>query len=221
VSYRIKEIFYTLQGEGLNAGRPSVFCRFSGCNLWSGREQDRDKAICTFCDTDFNGVDGEGGGEYQDAAEVAEIIVGKWPNRLQIEDSLKETARPLLVFTGGEPLLQLDELLIAEVKRFGFEVAVETNGSILVPASVDWITVSPKSLDHLVQRSGNELKLVYPQRIEPSEVVGLQFDHFLISPRADLDPTVSAKNRQLALAFCMSNPTWRLSLQLHKILNIP
>ena len=221
MSYKVKEIFYTLQGEGINAGRPSVFCRFSGCNFWSGREQDRSKAICDFCDTDFNGTNGDGGGEFASAAELAQAIADKWPLKLPAALESLRPAVPLVVFTGGEPLLQLDEALITAIKLFGFQTAVETNGSVQVPNGVDWVTVSPKSLAHLAQRSGNELKLVFPQKISPEELEQLRFDHYILSPMADLDPTVTAKNTHLALEFCRSHPRWRLSLQLHKILNIP
>ena len=221
MAYRVKEIFYTLQGEGLNAGRPSVFCRFAGCNFWSGRESDRSKAICDFCDTDFNGTDGPGGGEFETATGLASAIASHWPQPLPASSESIRPNLPLVVFTGGEPLLQLDSELAAAVRSFGFQTSVETNGSIAVPDGIDWVTVSPKSLAHLVQRSGAELKLVYPQKIEPEELRGLDFSAFIISPKADPDPAISAKNTRLALEFCRANPRWRLSLQLHKILNIP
>lgn len=223
MSYKVKEIYYTLQGEGLNAGRPSVFCRFSGCNFWSGREADRAKAICVFCDTDFNGTDGSGGGEFAASGELAGAIAAKWPLPLDAP-ATRGAAAPLVVFTGGEPLLQLDQELVLAVKKLGFQTAVETNGSVLAPAALDWITVSPKSLTHLVQRSGDELKLVYPQAISPNELLdvpGLNFRALLLSPLADPDPAKTAKNTQLALDYCRKDPRWRLSLQQHKIVNIP
>ena len=221
MAYRVKEIFYTLQGEGLNAGRPSVFCRFSGCNFWSGRESDRAKAICDFCDTDFNGTDGSGGGEFETAAGLAQAIASCWPLPLPMSCRSMLPNVPLVVFTGGEPLLQLDSELAAAVRSLGFQSSVETNGSIEVPDGIDWVTVSPKSLAHLVQRSGDELKLVYPQKIDPEQLQGLDFGAFILSPKADPDPAITARNTQAALDYCRLNPRWRLSLQLHKILSIP
>jgi 7-carboxy-7-deazaguanine synthase (Cx14CxxC type) len=209
MSYAVKEIFLTLQGEGMQAGRRAVFLRFSGCNLWTGREQDRHKASCTFCDTDFVGTDGQNGGRYADAAALAERTSGIWG----------EGERPLVVITGGEPMLQLDPELIDALHAHGFEIAVETNGTLPAPPGIDWICVSPKAGTEIVQRSGNELKLVWPQAgIEPRDLTEWSFDHFLIQPmdRADGEATVPA-----AIEFVLANPRWRLSLQTHKLLGLP
>ncbi len=209
-TYKVKEVFYTLQGEGAQSGRPAVFCRFSGCNLWTGREEDRHKAICRFCDTDFRGTDGENGGTYP-AIELAELVSALWGDTA--------VGRPLVVCTGGEPLLQLDEPLIAAFHKAGFEVAVETNGTQDVPQGIDWLCVSPKAGAELKVKSGNELKLVYPQPdAPPSDFENLEFDHFCIQP---MDGPNLDRNTQLAVKFCLANPKWRLSLQTHKILNIP
>lgn len=207
MSYAVKEIFLTLQGEGMQAGRRAVFLRFAGCNLWSGREQDRETADCTFCDTDFVGTDGTWGGRY-DATSLATKVAELWG----------EGARPLVVMTGGEPLLQADEALIAELRAVGFEVAVETNGTIAAPASLDWICVSPKGGTQVVQRSGNELKLVWPQPgVDPAALLDWDFDHFLIQPMdgRDPEPAIAA-----AIDFVMANPRWKLSLQAHKLLGL-
>jgi 7-carboxy-7-deazaguanine synthase (Cx14CxxC type) len=209
MSYAVKEIFLTLQGEGMQAGRRAVFLRFSGCNLWTGRERDRHKAQCTFCDTDFVGTDGVNGGRYGDAAALAEKAGQVWG----------EGERPLVVITGGEPMLQLDEALIAALHDVGFEIAVETNGTLAAPAGIDWICVSPKAGTEIVQRSGSELKLVWPQpNIDPRELADWNFEHFLIQPmdRADGEPTIAA-----AIDFVLANPRWRLSLQTHKLLGLP
>ena len=208
MSYAVKEIFLTLQGEGMQAGRRAVFLRLSGCNLWSGREQDREKADCTFCDTDFVGTDGVNGGRY-DAAELAAKVESLWG----------EGDRRLVVVTGGEPLLQLDAPLIEALHARGFEVAVETNGTIEAPLGLDWICVSPKAGTRIVQRRGNELKLVWPQpAVDPAELAGWDFDAFLIQP-------MDCADREAALAasidFVMRNPVWRLSLQTHKLLGLP
>jgi 7-carboxy-7-deazaguanine synthase len=209
MSYKIKEIFYTLQGEGAQSGRPAVFCRFTGCNLWSGREEDRAKAICQFCDTDFWGTDGLNGGRYS-AAALAEKVAGLWP---------KAMGKPYIVCTGGEPLLQLDAPLIEALHASGFEIAVETNGTIVAPEGLDWICVSPKAGAELVQTSGHELKLVFPQPgAEPELFQHLPFDYFYLQP---MDGPVREANTQLALSYCLENPQWRLSLQTHKILEIP
>jgi 7-carboxy-7-deazaguanine synthase len=205
--YTVKELFYTLQGEGANTGSPAVFCRFSGCNLWSGREEDRESAVCTFCDTDFVGTDGEGGGKYA-AEQLADEAAAKAPSLPM-----------LLVCTGGEPLLQLDETLINAFKERGFRVAVETNGTIAAPRGLDWVCVSPKANARLVQRTGNELKLVYPQlEAQPSLYDGLEFDHFFLQP---MDGPDAERNTALAMEYCLKHPMWRLSLQTHKILGIP
>jgi 7-carboxy-7-deazaguanine synthase (Cx14CxxC type) len=212
MSYSVKEIFYTLQGEGANAGRPAVFCRFSGCNLWSGREADRTQAICRFCDTDFVGTDGQGGGKFRTAEELANAVLKKWP-------VASSCARPFVVFTGGEPLLQLDTRLVDTCHEIGIEIAVETNGTILPPGGLDWICVSPKAGAKLVLVSGHELKLVYPQvGGEPERYDHLDFRHFMLQP---MDGPDVRHNTELAVAYCMSHPHWRLSLQTHKILGLP
>jgi len=213
MSYSVKEIFYTLQGEGANAGRPAVFCRFAGCNLWSGREADRGDAICRFCDTEFVGTDGPGGGRFASADDLARAVRSAWP------DDGSGYARPLVVCTGGEPLLQLDEPAIAALHGAGFEVAVETNGTQAAPPGLDWICVSPKAGAPLVLRAGDELKLVYPQAgAEPERYRGLAFRHFFLQP---MDGPERARNTALALAYCLAHPEWRLSLQTHKMLGIP
>lgn len=211
--YAVKEIFYTLQGEGANAGRPAVFCRFAGCNLWSGREADREQAICSFCDTEFVGTDGPGGGKFSSAEGLAEAVSRAWPR-----DS-DSRARRLVVCTGGEPLLQLDAPLLAALKARGFEIAVETNGTIAPPPGIDWLCLSPKADAELVVRQGDELKLVYPQeRGEPERYRQLQFRHFFLQP---MDGPDRIRNTRLALEYCLAHPEWRLSLQTHKILGIP
>jgi 7-carboxy-7-deazaguanine synthase (Cx14CxxC type) len=211
MSYSIKEIFYTLQGEGAQAGRAAVFCRFSGCNLWSGRESDRATARCKFCDTDFVGVDGPGGGKFDSAAAVAEAVEQRWP-----QDSTK--GKRLVVCTGGEPLLQLDTSLIAALHLRHFEVAVESNGTVKAPAGLDWLCVSPKAGTQLVQRSGDELKLVFPQQgIAPADVEPLCFRNFFLQP---MDGPDRAANTDLAVRYCLEHPHWRLSLQTHKFVGI-
>ena len=211
MSYAVKEIFYTLQGEGAQAGRAAVFCRFSGCNLWSGRESDRGSAICKFCDTDFVDVNGPGGGRFKSADDLAGAITEKW-NRGSDE-------RRFVVCTGGEPLLQLDGPLIEALHAKGFEIAVETNGTLAAPEGIDWICVSPKGGSALVQKSGHELKLVFPQAdADPGQFEWLDFKNFFIQP---MDGPDRARNTELAVRFCMEHPRWRLSLQTHKILGIP
>jgi 7-carboxy-7-deazaguanine synthase len=212
MSYAVKEIFYTLQGEGANAGRPAVFCRFAGCNLWTGRETDRAAAVCRFCDTDFVGTDGPGGGKFASAGELASAVAATWPPG----DPL---ARPLVVCTGGEPLLQLDPPLIAALHEAGFEIAVETNGTVSPPAGIDWLCVSPKAEAPLVVRRGDELKLVYPQEgAEPERFAELEFRHFFLQP---MDGPAREANTRAALHYCLAHPRWRLSLQTHKLLGIP
>lgn len=212
MSYAVKEIFYTLQGEGAQAGRAAVFCRFAGCNLWSGREADRAAAICQFCDTEFVGVDGPGGGRFDSAEALAAAIERTWP-----ADSAPE--RRFVVCTGGEPLLQLDASLIAALRARTFEIAVETNGTIAAPEGLNWICVSPKAEAKLAQRSGDELKLVYPQAgADPAQFELLAFRHFFLQPMDGLDREA---NTALALRYCLEHPQWRLSLQTHKILGIP
>jgi len=207
--YTVKEIFYTLQGEGRQAGRAAVFCRFAGCNLWSGREEDRSKAVCQFCDTDFVGT-GPDGGKFATATELAAHIASQWP--------AGSGGTPYVVCTGGEPLLQLDTELIAALHAEGFEIAVETNGTIAAPDGLDWICVSPKAGAPLLQTSGNELKLVYPQATQlPETVAHLQFDTFYLQP---MDGPELAANTRAAIAYCMAHPRWRLSVQTHKVVNI-
>ncbi|MFK7808649.1 MAG: 7-carboxy-7-deazaguanine synthase [Saprospiraceae bacterium] len=207
--YKVKEIYYTLQGEGAHTGRPAIFCRFTGCNLWTGLEKDRSKAICQFCDTDFWGMDGENGGKYS-AIELAQKVMSLWPDETQGE--------PYVVCTGGEPLLQLDEELIAAFHKAGLTIAVETNGTILPPAGLDWICVSPKANAELLLEKGHELKLVYPQiNAEPTLYEHLDFEHFFLQP---MDGPRGLQNTQLTLKYCLENPKWRLSLQTHKWLEI-
>ena len=210
MTYSVKEIFYTLQGEGTHAGRAAVFCRFSGCNLWSGREADRASAICKFCDTDFVGTDGERGGKY-DAASLAAIINSLWP--------ADYATTKFVVFTGGEPLLQLDPELIDAMHRHGFEIAIETNGTLPVPVGVDWICVSPKMGSQLKVTKGNELKVVIPQIGQPlDDYAKLDFEHFYLQP---MDGPDAEKNTHLAIELCKQKPRWKLSLQTHKLLQIP
>ncbi len=207
--YSVKEMFYTLQGEGAQAGRPAVFCRFTGCNLWSGREQDRNDAICSFCDTDFIGTDGQNGGKFSSAAELAAAILSFWPSPEGI---------PYVVFTGGEPALQLDAELISAVHAAGFEIAIETNGTKPLPEGIDWICVSPKSVAEVIIRQGDELKLVYPQTdCMPEQFTGYQFTHKYLQP---LDNPLQKSNTQAAIDYCMRHPQWKLSLQTHKIIGI-
>ena len=212
MSYSVKEIFYTLQGEGAQTGRAAVFCRFAGCNLWSGREQDRTSAICKFCDTDFADTNGPGGGKFAAADALAEAVAQKWP-------AVASSGKRFVVCTGGEPLLQLDASLIEALHARGFEIAVETNGTIATPAGLDWICVSPKAGTELKQITGDELKLVYPQLgAEPERFAGLAFRNFFLQP---MDGPVREANTQLALEYCLDHPQWRMSLQTHKLLGIP
>ncbi len=211
MKYSVKEIYYTLQGEGANTGRPAVLLRFAGCNLWSGREQDRPGAVCKFCDTDILGTDGQLGGSYGSAGELAGAVESAWP--------AGERSHRFVVCTGGEPLLQLDRPLIDRLQGRRFEVAIESNGTIAVPAGIDWICVSPKAGSQLVQKSGNELKLVYPQdAAPPGSYENLDFEHFFLQP---LDGPDLKRNIELAMQYCMEHPKWRLSLQTHKLLGIP
>jgi 7-carboxy-7-deazaguanine synthase (Cx14CxxC type) len=210
VTYAVKEIFYTLQGEGAQTGRPAVFCRFAGCNLWTGREEDRLDATCQFCDTDFVGLDGPGGGRFQSPEALANAVEAAWP--------AEGRSVRFVVCTGGEPLLQLDEALIQALHRRGFEVAVETNGTQVPPPGIDWLCVSPKAGAELVVRGGHELKLVYPQpAAQPAEFENLAFEHFFLQPMDGPDRDV---NTAAALQFCLAHPRWRLSLQTHKLLGI-
>jgi 7-carboxy-7-deazaguanine synthase (Cx14CxxC type) len=208
MTYSVKELFYTLQGEGAQAGRAAVFCRFAGCNLWTGREQDRATAVCSFCDTDFVGTDGVGGDKFATAEALADAIARQWPGG----------GRPYVVCTGGEPLLQLDPPLIDALHARGFEVAVETNGTQPTPPGLDWICVSPKADAPLVLTSGHELKLVYPQPLAPPErFAGLDFQHFFLQP---MDSVLRREHTQSAVAYCMAHPQWRLSVQMHKMVGI-
>ena len=209
MTYSVKEIYYTLQGEGANAGRAAVFCRFAGCNLWSGREEDRSSAICQFCDTDFLGTDGPGGGRFANAEAFASAIQQHWP----------QSGSPFVVFTGGEPLLQLDEDLVDVLHQRGMELAVETNGTIGNSLNLDWVCVSPKAGSDVVVKSGDELKLVYPQAgAEPELFEDWQFQHFFLQP---MDGPDRERNTLLAVEYCLAHPQWRLSLQTHKLLGIP
>jgi len=207
--YQVKEIFYTLQGEGMNAGRPAVFCRFAGCNLWSGQEKDRAGAVCKFCDTDFVGTDGTAGGKFETAGALADTIAGQWPT--------EQGARRFAVLTGGEPALQADAAFVSALHARGFEVAIETNGTLELPEGLDWVCVSPKADAPLKVKGGNELKLVYPQRVAPSEYEKLSFEHFLLQL---MDGPEALENTERAVAYCLQNPKWRLSLQTHKVLGI-
>lgn len=214
--YNIKEAFYSLQGEGAHAGRPALFCRFTGCNLWSGKEQHRSTAECTFCDTDFVGTDGQNGGRFKTASDLLEHLDALWPTN---------RSHKYIVFTGGEPALQLDEALILEAKKWGYTLAIETNGTLPLPKGIDWICVSPKTSKPLVVNQGNELKLVFPQsHLPPSDFEHLAFDHFYLQP---MDQAALPNDQQRVdspqaqtLRYCLQNPQWRLSLQTHKMLGI-
>lgn len=211
--YSVKEIFYTLQGEGANTGRAAVFCRFAGCNLWSGREQDRASAVCQFCDTDFVGTTGDGGGKFTEAADLARACAAMAGDAHSLEGS-----RLLVVLTGGEPMLQVDAALIDALHEHNFEIAIETNGTLAVPRAIDWICVSPKAGADLVQTTGDELKLVYPQRtLLPEDVADLAFKNRYLQP---MDGPAQAANIQAAIGYCQAHPEWRLSLQTHKITGI-
>ncbi len=210
MTYSVKEIFYTLQGEGANAGRPAVFCRFSGCNLWSGREQDRALAPCTFCDTDFVGTNGTAGGKYLSAASLADRIEAFWP--------VSDRMRRFVVLTGGEPLLQVDMSLTAELHARGFVIAVETNGTVEAPAGIDWLCVSPKGREAVKLRRGQELKLVVPQaEVDPSDFESWEFERFFLQPKDGPD---QAQNIAMAIAYCQAHPRWNLSFQVHKAIGI-
>ncbi|MEY4878896.1 MAG: hypothetical protein RJB62_365 [Pseudomonadota bacterium] len=211
MTYQVKEIFYTLQGEGARTGRAAVFLRFAGCNLWTGREEDRAHATCKFCDTDFVGTNGAGGGKFPTARALADAVTAQWPQGV--------TDKRYVVCTGGEPLLQVDAALIDALHERGFEIAVETNGTLPVPAGLDWVCVSPKAGAAMMVASGDELKFVYPQaEAEPGQYTGLAFSHFYLQP---MDGPDAAANTKAATAFCLAHPEWRLSLQTHKILGIP
>ncbi len=213
MTYSVREIYYTLQGEGAHTGRPAVFLRFAGCNLWSGREKDRAAAVCNFCDTEFVGTGGPGGGKFATAGELAAAVAVTWP-------TADANASPYVVCTGGEPLLQLDAAAIDAMHELGFEIGVETNGTIRAPSGIDWLCVSPKAAAPVVQTSGNELKLVYPQRedeAQPERFATMAFDNFFLQP---LDNAVKEQNTRAATDYCLANPTWKLSLQTHKLIGI-
>ena len=214
MAYSVKEIFHTLQGEGANAGRSAVFCRFTGCNLWSGHEVDRADAVCNFCDTDFVGTDGVNGGKFEKATELAETVDKVW------NAHVTNKKNKFIVCTGGEPLLQLDTNLIEAFHEFGFEVAIETNGTQPAPSNIDWICVSPKTkVSDLVLTSGNEIKLVYPQElVKPEQFESFDFDLFYLVP---MDGKDKQKNTQLSAEYCLKNPKWKLSLQMHKLIGLP
>jgi 7-carboxy-7-deazaguanine synthase (Cx14CxxC type) len=212
MTYSVKEIYYTLQGEGAHTGRPAVFLRFAGCNLWSGREEHRAQAVCRFCDTEFVGTDGVGGGKFETAAELADVVRRAWPD---VADSV-----PYVVCTGGEPLLQVDDDLISALRAAGFEIGVESNGTLAAPDGIDWLCVSPKGCAPVVQTSGQELKLVYPQsepEAQPDNFVGLDFACFYLQP---LDSPDVEQNTRLAVEYCLAHPRWKLSIQTHKVLGI-
>ena len=213
MSYLVKEAFYTLQGEGAQVGRPAVFCRFTGCNLWTGREEHRSIAVCQFCDTDFVGTDGSGGGKFATASELASHVAAQW-----VGEEPPAGERRLVVCTGGEPLLQLDAELIDALHAQGFEVAIETNGTLAIPAGIDWVCVSPKAGADLVATAGHELKLVYPQvGAEPDRFTGLDFERFSLQP---MDGPDRQANTDAAIAYCLAHPQWRLSVQTHKVVGI-
>jgi 7-carboxy-7-deazaguanine synthase len=212
MTYSVKEIFYTLQGEGAQTGRAAVFCRFAGCNLWSGREADRNNATCRFCDTDFVGTDGPGGGKFETAQALADAVASKW------QPPSSAGGKPMVVCTGGEPLLQLDEPLVEALHARGFEIAVETNGTQPAPAGLDWICVSPKADAPLVLTAGNELKLVYPQPLAmPERFAHMPFQHFFLQP---MDGPQRVQNTSQAIEYCMAHPQWRLGIQTHKVVGI-
>jgi len=213
MTYSVREIYYTLQGEGAQTGRPAVFLRFAGCNLWSGREEHRAEAVCRFCDTEFVGTDGPGGGKFESAASLAAAVHEAWPTDVTGD-------RPYVVCTGGEPLLQLDDSLIAALHAAGFEVGVESNGTLVAPAGIDWLCISPKGKAPVVQTAGQELKLVYPQlesEAQPERFADLQFDHFFLQP---LDSPELESNTRRAVEYCLDHPQWRIGLQMHKVLGI-
>ena len=210
MTYSVKEMFYTLQGEGANAGRPAVFCRFAGCNLWTGREEDRPNAICQFCDTDFVGTDGDGGGKFESAQTLAQAIHRFWPANF--------AHHKFVVLTGGEPLLQVDDALVQALHQEGFTIAVETNGTVLPPAGIDWLCVSPKAGSQLLVKQGQELKLVFPQtHADPALFDALAFDYFYLQP---MDGPNAQANTQAAIDYAQSHPQWRLSVQTHKMIGI-
>ncbi len=213
MAYSVKEVFYSLQGEGFHSGRPSIFCRLSKCNLWTGREQDRDEAVCQFCDTDFIGTDGQNGGRFTDAEALCQHLLKFWPENA--------SSHPFVVLTGGEPLLQVDQTLVDQLHKHNFEIAIETNGTKQPPQGIDWICMSPKANAPILLTEGSELKLVYPQDdLMPEKVSSLDFEFFYLQPMDDPDPKISKQNIQQAVNYCLTNPKWILSLQTHKLLGI-
>ena len=213
MSYTVKEVFYSLQGEGVHTGRPAIFCRLSNCNLWTGREEDRSKAVCQFCDTDFIGTDGQNGGRFKDAQALCQHLLKFWPENTQ--------QHPFVVLTGGEPLLQVDDELVEALHEHKFEIAIETNGTKTAPADIDWICMSPKANAPIILDSGDELKLVFPQpELMPEKVENLAFDHFYLQPMDDADPVKTQTNIKQAIEYCLQHPKWQLSLQTHKMLGI-
>ena len=213
MSYSVKEVFYSLQGEGFHSGRPAIFCRMSKCNLWTGREADRASAVCQFCDTDFIGTDGQNGGKFKDAEALCQHLLTFWP-----KDSVE---KPFIVITGGEPLLQVDQALIDQMHSHQFEIAIETNGTKAAPDNIDWICMSPKANAPVILDAGHELKLVYPQPdLMPEKVQHLDYDFFYLQPMDDADPAVSQQNIRQAIDYCLKHPQWKLSLQTHKLLGI-
>lgn len=213
MSYQIKEVFYSLQGEGFHAGRAAIFCRFSKCNLWTGREEDRANAICNFCDTDFIGTDGQNGGKFKTAEDLAKHLLQFWPKNSGV--------KPYVILTGGEPLLQVDQVLVDVLHEFDFEIALETNGTKIPPNNIDWICVSPKAGAPFFLTEGNELKLVYPQpSLVPADLPATKFDYYYLQPMDCADKDSQLQNQQQAVEFCLQNPKWQLSLQTHKILQI-
>lgn len=212
MSYSIKEVFYSLQGEGFHSGRAAIFCRFSKCNLWTGREADRANAVCQFCDTDFIGTDGQNGGKFTDAEALCQHLLQFWPD---------SNIKPFVVLTGGEPLLQVDSALIGRLHHHNFEIAIETNGTKDAPEGIDWVCMSPKANAPIILDKGNELKLVYPQvQLMPEKVADLEFDFFYLQPMDDADPKIQQANVKAALEYCLAHPKWQLSLQTHKLLGI-
>lgn len=213
MNYSVKEVFYSLQGEGFHSGRPAIFCRMSKCNLWTGREEDRAEAICQFCDTDFIGTDGQNGGKFNNAEALSQHLLDFWPTDIN--------QNPFIVLTGGEPLLQVDEELIATLHKHKFEIAVETNGTKTAPEGIDWICMSPKANAPIILDSGHELKLVFPQpELMPEKVADLDFEYFYLQPMDDQDPNITQQNIKQAVAYCLAHPQWKLSLQTHKFLGI-
>ncbi len=217
MSYSVKEIFYSLQGEGFYSGRPAIFCRMSNCNLWTGREIDRANAVCQFCDTDFIGTDGQNGGRFSTAKALCQHLLSFWPQ----PSTKKFSPPPFVVLTGGEPLLQVDDELIKQLHHHQFEIAIETNGTKHSPQHIDWICMSPKANAPILLESGHELKLVYPQPdLMPEQVEHLNFQYFYLQPMDDADPTIQKNNLQQAIEYCLKHPRWQLSLQTHKLLGI-